>query len=298
MDLGLRGKRALVTGATGGIGRNIAHALAAEGVDIVVTGRDQARLEELAAEIEDRYSTQACGVAADVRDHASVGRLVEKAISRLKSLDILVNAASNQNVGRHMPRLADTTDSIFWADVDTKVVGYLRTARAVAPLLVEQGWGRIINLGGCGARETRSIVRTVRNVGVAALTKNLADELGPAGVNCVVVHPGVTRTPQLAAELASRAVAEGRSVAELESELGYNALDRLVDATEVADVVVFLASPRSVAINGDAVSVGGASAASSTIEPSRIGDGLPRDSAQPRLGVYARGPPPTSLPTS
>jgi NAD(P)-dependent dehydrogenase (short-subunit alcohol dehydrogenase family) len=141
--------------------------------------------------------------------------------------------------------------------VDTKVVGYLRTARAVAPMLIQQGWGRIINLGGTGARETRSIVRSVRNVGVAALTKNLADELGPQGINVTVVHPGVTRTPRLTEEISARAEAEGRTVAEVEEELGANGLGRLVDATEVADVVTFLASPRSVSINGDAVTVGG-----------------------------------------
>ena len=146
---------------------------------------------------------------------------------------------------------------MFWQDVDTKLVGYLRTARAVAPHLIAQGWGRIVNLGGTGARETRSIVRSVRNGGVTALTKNLADELGPQGVNVTVVHPGVTRTPQLAEQLRARAESEGRSVAEIEDELGNNGLGRLVDATEVADVVVFLASPRSVSINGDGVSVGG-----------------------------------------
>jgi NAD(P)-dependent dehydrogenase (short-subunit alcohol dehydrogenase family) len=257
MDLQLDGKRAVITGASGGIGLAIAHALAAEGVDLVLAARSSAPLEKAAAEVAERSGRRVHAVVTDVRDDISVRRLVEQVVNLLGGVEILVNSASDQAVGRHMPRLAGTSDAIFWDDVDTKVGGYLRTSRAVAPHLVANGWGRIINLGGLGARETRSIVRSVRNAGIAALTKNLADELGPSGVNVTVVHPGVTRTPQLTEGLVQRAAEEGRSVAELEDELGANGLGRLVDATEVADVVAFLASPRSVSINGDAVCVGG-----------------------------------------
>jgi NAD(P)-dependent dehydrogenase (short-subunit alcohol dehydrogenase family) len=257
MDLHLRDKRAVITGASGGIGIAVAHALAAEGVDLVLAARTREPLEKAAAEVAEASGRRVHAVVTDVRDDVSVKRLVEETVNLLGGVDILVNSASDQAVGRHMPGLAGTTDDIFWQDVDTKVGGYLRTSRAVAPHLVANGWGRIINLGGLGARETRSIVRSVRNAGIAALTKNLADELGPRGVNVTVVHPGVTRTPQLAATIAQRAADEGRTVADLEDELGANGLGRLVDATEVADVVTFLASPRSVSINGDSVSVGG-----------------------------------------
>ncbi|WP_205473406.1 SDR family NAD(P)-dependent oxidoreductase [Nocardioides sp. SYSU D00038] len=257
MDLDLTGRRAIVTGATGGIGVEVARVLAEEGADLVLAARTREPLEKLAAEVAEHGGRRAHPVVADVQDDGSVRALVAEAVDVLGGVDILVNSASNQQVGRHMPGLLDTTDEVFWEDVDTKLVGYLRTARAVAPHLVAQGWGRIVNIGGLGARETRSLVRSVRNVGVAALTKNLAEELGPHGVNVTVVHPGLTRTPTLSRDLATRAAAEGRTVAELEDELGANALGRLVDAAEVADVVAFLASPRSVAVNGDAVSVGG-----------------------------------------
>ena len=118
--------------------------------------------------------------------------------------------------------------------------GYLRCARAVAPLWPRQGWGRIVNVSGLAARQTGSVVGSVRNVAVAAMTKNLADELGPAGINVTVVHPGPTiteRTPPAAAPSTCRSAA--------------------VTAAEVADVIAFLARPRSVAINGDAIAVGG-----------------------------------------
>ncbi|XXT91583.1 SDR family oxidoreductase [Sorangium sp. So ce281] len=125
-------------------------------------------------------------------------------------------------------------------------VGYLRTARAVAPHLIANGWGRIINIGGLAVRKAGRPIATLRNVGVAAITKNLADELGPKGINVTVVHPGATRTE--------------RARPEAEKDLAASvSIGRIVDAREVAWVVAFLTSPRSVAINGDAVVAGGGS---------------------------------------
>lgn len=241
MDLQLTGKRAIITGGSKGIGLAIAHALAAEGVDVVLAARGQEALEKAAAEVAERSGRRAVAVVTDTGDDESVKALVARAIEELGGIDILVNNASNQSIGAGFPDLAGTTDEAFWGDVNVKVVGYLRTARAVAPHLVAQGWGRIINVSGLGYRQTHSIVRSIRNVSVAALTKNLADELGPHGVNVTVVHPGQTRT-------------ETKS---WEGQPANNAIGRVVDATEVADVVAFLASPRSVSITGDAVAVGG-----------------------------------------
>jgi NAD(P)-dependent dehydrogenase (short-subunit alcohol dehydrogenase family) len=144
------------------------------------------------------------------------------------------------------------------AEIETKVLGYLRCARAVAPHMTAQGWGRIVNISGLAARQTASVVGSIRNVAVAAMTKNLADELGPLGVNVTVVHPGLTvteRTPGLIAGLAARqGITEADARAALTSGIS---IGRMVTAAEVADVVAFLASPRSVAINGDALAVGG-----------------------------------------
>jgi NAD(P)-dependent dehydrogenase (short-subunit alcohol dehydrogenase family) len=124
------------------------------------------------------------------------------------------------------------------------VVGYLRTARAVAPLLVAQRWGRIINIGGVAAFRSGRPVTSLRNVAVAALTKNLADELGPSGVNVNAVHPGVTRTERTTEAIARQAATSA-------------AIGRIVDASEVAHLVAFLASPRSIAVNGESIAAGG-----------------------------------------
>ena len=97
----------------------------------------------------------------------------------------------------------------------------------------------------------------MRNVAVAAMTKNLADELGPFGINVTVVHPGSTRTEASEGKLAALAQARGITAAEAEKLMAFNSVGRMIDSSEVANVVAFLASPRSVAINGDAIAVGG-----------------------------------------
>jgi len=258
MDLQLEGKRALVTGGSKGIGRAIALQLAREGVDVVIAARNQADLATAARELAAETGRKVVGIAVDTKSDASVKALVEGAVAALGGIDILVNAAAQAGGQAPPPELAQVTDSVFWDDVDVKVMGYLRTAREAAPHMIAAGWGRIINVSGLAARSTGSIVGSMRNVAVAALTKNLADELGPKGINVTVVHPGLTRTEKTAPLIAARAAAAGVSEAEIEQRMAANILiGRMVDAAEVADIVAFLASPRSVAINGDAVACGG-----------------------------------------
>jgi len=258
MDLQLEGKRALVTGGSKGIGRAIAAQLAREGVDVVIAARGAAELEVAARVLAAETGRKVVALTVDTKDDASVKGLVAGTVAALGGIDILVNAAAQAGGQAPPPKLAQITDRIFWDDVDVKVMGYLRMAREVAPYMIAAGWGRIINVSGLAARQSGSIVGSMRNVAVAALTKNLADELGPKGVNVTVVHPGLTRTEKTAPLVAARAAAAGVTEADIEQRLASGVLiGRMVDAAEVADIVAFLASPRSVAINGDAVACGG-----------------------------------------
>ncbi len=258
MDLQLNGKRALVTGGSKGIGRAIALQLAREGVDVVVAARGGAALEAAASEIAAETGRRVIALTVDTKHDAQVKALVDKAVAALGGIDILVNAAAQVGGQAPPPKLAEVTDPLFWDDVDVKVMGYLRMAREVAPHMIAAGWGRIVNVSGLAARQTGSIVGSMRNVAVAALTKNLADELGPKGINVTVVHPGLTRTEKVDAMIAARAAGAGAAAADIERRMAANVLiGRLVDAAEVADLVAFLASPRSVAINGDAIACGG-----------------------------------------
>jgi NAD(P)-dependent dehydrogenase (short-subunit alcohol dehydrogenase family) len=258
MDLELSGKRALVTGGSRGIGLAIARQLALEGADVVLAARDQERLDLAAETLAAETGAQVSGVTVDTADDASVRSLIAQTVARLGGLDILVNSAAMPAGQSAPPKLAGVDDAVFWDDVNVKVLGYLRCAREAAPHMIAQGWGRIINISGLNARIGASIVGAIRNVGVAALTKTLADELGGSGINVTVVHPGLTRTEKTAGVVAARAAAIGKSEADVERLMAANtAIGRIVEAEEVAYIVAFLASPKSVAITGDAIACGG-----------------------------------------
>ena len=259
MDLQLNGKRALVTGGSRGIGKAIARALAQEGCDVALLARDAQRVADSAAELAVESGRLVVGVSGDTTSDDQTRAAVAEAARRLVgSIDILVNAAAEPAGFAGPPPLAAITGDYFHAEMDTKVMGYVRCAREVVPGMRQAGWGRIVNVSGLAARQTGNAVGSMRNVAVAALTKNMADELGPHGINVTVVHPGLTRTERTAPLVAARALAQGLTEQEVEAQMAAgNSIHHLVDASEVAAVVVFLCSPRSRAINGDAIAVGG-----------------------------------------
>jgi NAD(P)-dependent dehydrogenase (short-subunit alcohol dehydrogenase family) len=265
VDLQLAGRRALVTGGSRGIGKAAAAALFAEGADIAIVARSADRLALAAAEIAGDGTAdpgnprgQVHAIQADTGDDASVARMAERARELMGGVDILVNCAAAPGGQSRPPGLAEITSEAFWADVNVKVMGYLRCAQAVAPGMVAAGWGRIISVSGLAARSTGSTIGSIRNVAVAAMTKNLADELGPSGVNVTVIHPGLTRTEATPGVLAARAAASGLEPAEIERRMAATTtIGRLVDAAEIAAVIGFLASPLSVSINGEAIACGG-----------------------------------------
>jgi len=257
MDLELTGKRAVVTGGNRGIGLAVARALAAEGCDVALVARDKAALDAARESIAAASGRTVLALTCDTGDDESVAAMAAAVTEGLGGADILVNAAARANSGA-VVGIEGFDAAEFGEQVNVKVLGYLRCIRAFVPHMRAAGWGRIINISGLAARSSGAITGTVRNVAVAAATKNLADELGHHGINVTVVHPGVTVTEKTPEILALRAERAGTSVAEVEKQIGASvSIGRLVTAEEVADVVAFLASPKSVAINGDAIAVGG-----------------------------------------
>lgn len=258
MDLELAGKRALVTGGSRGIGLAIARTLAQEGARVMLAARNEDGLKSASKALTAETGAEVLTVTADTTNQASVALMVEQVITRVGGVDILVNNAAAPGGQSRPPRLAETTDELFWVDINTKVMGYLRCARAVAPHMAVQGWGRIINIAGVNARRTGSIIGSVRNASVTALTKNLADELGPSGINVTVVHPALTRTEVTPQVIRRRSEVSGFSETEIERRMSAETIiGRIVDSHEVAYVVAMLASPKSVAITGDGIACGG-----------------------------------------
>jgi len=258
MDLELTGKRALITGGSRGIGLAIARQLALEGARIALAARDKAALDEAVRTLAAETGAEVRGFQVDTGDDASVRALIAGVAAGFGGLDILVNAAAKPGGQAPPPKLAEITDEVFWSDVNVKVMGYLRCAREAAPLMIAQGWGRIINISGLAARQTGSTIGSIRNVAVAALTKSLADELGPHGINVTVIHPGLTRTEKTGPLVAARAASTGVTAEEVEKRLSANTvIGRIVDAEEIGYIAAFLASPKSIAITGDAIAAGG-----------------------------------------
>jgi len=257
MDLELAGKTAIVTGGSRGIGKAVARELAREGVDVAIVARSAEALASAAAELAEETGRTIVPIVADTGNDASVKAMVGQAASALGHIDILVNCAAQPGGQAPPPKLADITDEAFFSDVNVKVMGYLRCAREVAPHMINQRWGRIISISGLAARSTGSTIGSIRNVAVVAMSKNLADELGPKGINVTVVHPSLTRTEKTPEVIAARAKRLGISAAEAEQRMVNNLVGQWIDAGDIAHIVAFLASPKSVAINGDAIPAGG-----------------------------------------
>ncbi len=258
MDLQLEGKKAIVTGGSRGIGKAIAWELAREGCDVAICARNANALQATSREIAEDTGRNIYPIECNTQDTESVNSMVARANFQLGGVDILVNNAARPLGQAPVPGIEGVTDEAFNEDINTKVLGYLRCARAVAPIMKERGWGRIINISGLASRSSGSAVGSIRNVSVSALTKNLADELGPFGINAVVIHPGGTRTEATPSVAAARAEAQGVSIETvLQDMANANSVRKLIDAREIAYIATFVASPKAVAITGDAIAAGG-----------------------------------------
>jgi len=243
MDLGLAGRVAIVTGGSRGIGRAIAKELASEGVDVAICARQRQALDEAAKALTQETGRRVIPIVADTMSSESVAHLVDATLAAFGRVDVLVNNASTPG-GMVRGPLAEADDKTLLEDIDTKVVGYMRCAKAVAPHMRQRRWGRVINIGGLSGRRSGNI-SGLRNAAIVHLTKTLADELGAHGITVNLVHPGATRTERTDAETERRAAS--------------NAIRSIVDAQEIGHVVTFLASTKAANVTGVAIDASGGS---------------------------------------
>ena len=256
MDLGLRGRTALVTGASLGIGRAIAAELAAEGVSVAMVARDAQRLRAAAQAIAGETGARTVPLAADLTDPAQLEHAMREAQDALGHVDILVNNAGATPMGR----IGESDDATWQKSLSLKLMGYMRTARLLTPAMRARRWGRVINIIGRSGHQPRAtyIVGSSVNASLLSFTHALAQECAPDNVLVVGVNPGPIATPRWDALVAQGAAGSGRdTTAENAAAVASVALGRLGTTEEVSGLVAFLCSDRAGFITGTMIDVDG-----------------------------------------
>ena len=256
-DDSITGRRALVTGASRGIGRSTALALAQAGVDLALAARGADELGQVAAEVS-ALGRKAFAIPCDVTDAAQVASMVDSARTQLGGIDILVNNAGSALSAKFLGH----PDDLWHRMLAMNLTSVYYVTKAVADDMVKQQWGRIITIasvaGKVGSRYTAAY--TASKHGVLGLMKAVALELATTGVTVNSVCPGYVDTPMTDAAVANMIKRTGMSEAEARAYLTKTSpQQRLVTPEEVARVVVFLAQEGSGGITGQAINVDGGS---------------------------------------
>jgi 3-oxoacyl-[acyl-carrier protein] reductase len=253
----LANKVALVTGASKGIGREIALQLAAAGADLVLCARGEKALRAVAREIESR-ARGADAVAADVATPAGCELLLERARERHGRVDILVN-----NAGKGSPKkMLDLSEEDWRASFELNFMSAVRLSLGCVPLMRQQGGGRIINISSRVGRQPDPYFAPYAAAKAALInfTKNLANAYSKHGILCNCVVPGLVRTEAVEEAARQSAAATGKSVEEVFADtlrMRPIPAGRLGEPADVAALVVFLASPRASWITGSTFTIDG-----------------------------------------
>ena len=255
MDLGIRGKLALVTASSGGMGRNIADTLAAEGVNIVLFARSAAALESIAADISRRHDVRATAVAGSMPEAVDVERLAER-LRSLGGVDIVV-LVTGRPPSPLRPTL-DETDEARWNEAyRTQLLCAINVVNAVIPQMVEKGWGRLVAITSASAKQpmVKHALSTVFRAGVTAYLKGLANEVAASGVTVNCVAPALIDTSH-------RIGASAYTPEQAEHRRGLSPSGRTGTQEELCSVVAFLTSRQAGFVTGSTIAVDGGMVAS------------------------------------
>jgi NAD(P)-dependent dehydrogenase (short-subunit alcohol dehydrogenase family) len=253
MDFGLKGKKAVVSGSTAGIGLAIATALAAEGANVVVNGRTEARVNSALEKIRQHHKTANLqGIAADLGTASGV----EAFVKQVPNADVLIN-----NLGIFEPKpFAEIPDADWLRFFEVNVLSGVRLVRHYLPGMLENNWGRIIFISSESAVQipAEMIHYGMTKTAQIAVARGLAESVAGTGVTVNSVLPGPTASEGVTGFLDSMAKQRNLSIAEIEEEFFKSVrpsslLKRFETPEEIAAVVAFVASAQSAAISGAAV---------------------------------------------
>jgi NAD(P)-dependent dehydrogenase (short-subunit alcohol dehydrogenase family) len=251
MDLQLKGKRALVTGASSGLGSAIALGLAEEGVSVVVHGRDRERADAVARDVAAKGVRSAVAIG-DITKDDQANAIADTALAALGGIDIIVNSAGGVVRQGNPTWLAMSPDDWLMA-FNFNVVSVVRLAQRLVPPMMDRGWGRLINISSVAGRTFGGLLHDygAAKAAVDHITTNLSKTFAPRGVTVNAVVPGTMLTPASERWIVTLRKQKGWSEDFAENERRYTSehrpqpVPRLGRPAEIAAAVTFLASPRS-----------------------------------------------------
>lgn len=256
MELGLKGRVALVAAASGGIGYASASELAREGARVFICSREEGRVREAAARIASETGAEVTGVAADVTSDADTEAFVNAALDASGRVDVLVTNAG----GSPGSTFEETELDAYRRAFELNALSAIRLARLVLPVMRERGWGRIINVTSISVKQPivgLLLSNTVR-AGLTGWAKTLSNEVAAEGVTVNNVAPGWTLTSRQEQHAIERGARQGKSKEEMiEGWAGEVPMKRMARPEEIAAAVAFLASERASYITGQTLVVDG-----------------------------------------
>lgn len=255
MQINLAGKSALVTGASRGIGRATALALAAVGANVIVTARSTAELETLVDEIK-AIGTRAIAVPCDILDFSSLEKMISRGVAEFGHLDILVNNAGITQGVKFSDMDYETWQKIQRINVDAA----MRLMQLTLDGMVSQGWGRVVNIASIAAKSglRYSAAYNASKHALLGLTRSVALDYATKFITVNAVCPGWVHTEMVEQTVANIVQKTGRSRAEAVASLVKDVpLGRMISSQEVAALVVFLCSSHAAAITGQGINIDG-----------------------------------------
>lgn len=253
MYKGITGKIAAITGASRGIGKTIALALASEGARLAICSREEADLKLTAEEIRVSTHTDVLAIKANTMKINDIRRFVGATIKKYGGIDILVNNAGGMPTGG----IFATNDEEWEYHIQFKLLGYIRMCREIVPSMKSRGGGTIINITGTDGKEPEplSMVAGVINAGLANLTKSLSKELAGDRITVNCINPAITDTPLTSERFKILSTLTHTSPEELRQHTIRRLNGSLINPEDVAQAVLFLASDSARGISGSSITV-------------------------------------------